>query len=460
MLIRSTPSFDSFVASQPSAQAAHGNGDNASFARLMQQRQQEQDSPKPSPRAPVAATPATAYDHAPRPTVARSEAKAPATRQAEGDSEAKSTQAAGDTRQATSRKAEGSKLDRRARADAPKTDEASTTDPVASQDKDAGATPPASTSTADLFAQFPGLAPKQAPIAEAAEPGGETAEGEAGTAVAGGTANPFTARTPLGAAEPGSIALPTKDLPVPGPQPVHPRDAVGSRAPQDQSPISLAPVADSSARADKPGIVPGGNDLPALLQQQQQAAMLAESPAKAEKTSSTEPIGNLDAVGATAAAGAVGPSTQHVGETPTLQIPTPVHSPEFKEALGVQVSILAKDGIQHAELHLNPTDMGPISVQIATEGTHARVDFGADSAATRQILEAGLPELASALQSAGLTLTGGGVSQHSQGGSQGQEGSQGGSRNSRRTTVGVEAPAALGATPQARSTRGGLDLYA
>src|SRR6185436_20526917 len=80
---------------------------------------------------------------------------------------------------------------------------------------------------------------------------------------------------------------------------------------------------------------------------------------------------------------------------------------------------LAGNGVQRAELHLNPAEMGPVSVQIVVDGAHARVDFGADLAASRQAIENGLPELASALRDAGLTLTGGGVSQHARGQSQG-----------------------------------------
>ena len=93
---------------------------------------------------------------------------------------------------------------------------------------------------------------------------------------------------------------------------------------------------------------------------------------------------------------------------------TPLTAPEVRPGrFAVQVSVLAKDGVQRAELHLNPAEMGPVSVQIVMDGTQARIDFGADSAATRQAIEAGLPELASALRDAGFTLAGGGVSQHS-----------------------------------------------
>jgi flagellar hook-length control protein FliK len=96
-----------------------------------------------------------------------------------------------------------------------------------------------------------------------------------------------------------------------------------------------------------------------------------------------------------------------------VDLPTPLHAPEFPHALGAQLTVLAHGGVEHAELHLNPAEMGPVSVQIVMDGTLARIDFGADTAATRQAIEASLPELASALRDAGLTLSGGGVSQHS-----------------------------------------------
>jgi flagellar hook-length control protein FliK len=141
-----------------------------------------------------------------------------------------------------------------------------------------------------------------------------------------------------------------------------------------------------------------------------------------------------------------------------VTVPTPATAPEFREALGAQVSVLTRDGVQHAELHLHPADMGPISVQIALDGTRAQVDFGADSFATRQIIESGLPELAAALRDAGFTLSGGGVSQHS------RERSDGGEASGR-----PGGAASLDGTGEAASpvrrvnvqlARGAVDLYA
>ncbi|TXC65313.1 flagellar hook-length control protein FliK [Piscinibacter aquaticus] len=150
-------------------------------------------------------------------------------------------------------------------------------------------------------------------------------------------------------------------------------------------------------------------------------------------------------------------------ETALRAVPmaVPLHSPEFAQAFGLEISTLARDGIQQAELHLNPAEMGPVSVQIALDGDKARIDFGAQAAATRAVIEASLPELAAALRDAGLTLAGGGVSQHAGARDDGRREGRGDSApfGSRER---AEAVAATPARPPLRSRAGpgGVDLYA
>ena len=91
------------------------------------------------------------------------------------------------------------------------------------------------------------------------------------------------------------------------------------------------------------------------------------------------------------------------------ELQAPVGSNEFAPALGSQLSVMVRDGIEHAQLKLNPAEMGPIEVRISLDGTQAQVDFSAAHAATRQALQDAVPALASALRENGLTLTGGGV---------------------------------------------------
>lgn len=188
------------------------------------------------------------------------------------------------------------------------------------------------------------------------------------------------------------------------------------------------------------------------------AAALAEHGAAEHRPTDAVAAGGPDPV-ALAAGLQTAPAERRaeVAAALPLSIAAPPGTSEFREALGVQVSVLAKDGVERAELHLNPADMGPVSVHIVMDGTQARVDFGADVAATRHAIEAGLPELAAALRDAGFTLAGGGVSDQSRG--RGDEpAKRGDGRSGDAATPAVDAAAAA---PVRRTvTLGGLDLYA
>ena len=87
-----------------------------------------------------------------------------------------------------------------------------------------------------------------------------------------------------------------------------------------------------------------------------------------------------------------------------------IDEPGFGAALGSQVSLWVRDGVQEARLQLHPAELGPVIVQIALEGQAAHVDFTAAVAATRESIEQSLPALAAALRESGFTLAGGGVS--------------------------------------------------
>ncbi|MFG6456714.1 flagellar hook-length control protein FliK [Roseateles sp. BYS96W] len=101
------------------------------------------------------------------------------------------------------------------------------------------------------------------------------------------------------------------------------------------------------------------------------------------------------------------PATHHAA------VHTDLHDGGFGSELGTRISLMAVDGVQQAELQLNPADMGPVAVQITVDGSQAQVSFHAAQAETRQALEQSLPDLAAALQGQGLTLSGGGVFQQS-----------------------------------------------
>ncbi len=145
----------------------------------------------------------------------------------------------------------------------------------------------------------------------------------------------------------------------------------------------------------------------------------------------------------------------------TLQaeVKAPVGSNEFAPVLGSQLSVMVRDGIDHAQLKLNPAAMGPIEVRISLDGTQAQVDFSAAHAATRQALQDAVPALASALRENGLTLTGGGVFEQAreQRGDARQDSPRAPAGGGRTALDSAAAPLPASRAPRAR---GVVDLYA
>ena len=150
-------------------------------------------------------------------------------------------------------------------------------------------------------------------------------------------------------------------------------------------------------------------------------------------------------------------------ETPVLtaNVPAPIDSPAFAPSLATQVRWWASDGVQQAQLQLNPAEMGPVTVRIVVlDGREARIDFSADLAATRSAIEAALPVLAAALDDGGLKLTGGGVHD----GSAQQRPAWHAHSVTHRTTPSSAAPgddpAATAASARNTAGRGMVDLVA
>ncbi len=203
-------------------------------------------------------------------------------------------------------------------------------------------------------------------------------------------------------------------------------------------PIAAAPAAAASADDNAPlqaGSAIGGANAPKALAQDDAAAralaQLAAAPATADKSAAI-----ATAAGAELQAAASEPRTQTPdlqsaplpttlqsapaaattttfkaadAPPPTAMLPATIDNPAFAPSLATQVRWWASDGVQQAQLLLNPAEMGPVAVKILLDGREARIDFSADLAATRGAIEAALPVLAAALDDGGLKLTGGGV---------------------------------------------------
>ena len=148
-----------------------------------------------------------------------------------------------------------------------------------------------------------------------------------------------------------------------------------------------------------------------------------------------------------------------------------VNSPEFPQALadrvGMWVNAVGEDGTMSAELHLNPAEMGPISVKISLDGQSAQVDFAAANLETRRAIEASLQMLSASLDEAGLKLGGSGVSDQSPqqqfnqaSGQPGGASAWGGGSPGLDSSGGEPHEGRMAAAAAQAGRRGGLDLYA
>jgi len=271
-------------------------------------------------------------------------------------------------------------------------------------DDEEGAAPP----PVDLSALLPGWPPSP-PVTAAAAPGADVALEAVAAGAGSRAAKP--ALDPAAALPDAAAALPNE---------LAPHEANGVARPEAAWPADAANAADLPSTTRKAVDPAAPLSMPAF-------AAPAGTPANAA------------------------PSTP--AATFQAHLAAAVDTPAFAPSLGATLSLLARDGVQQAQLSLHPAELGPVAVQIAVDGTQARVDFHAAHAATRAALEAALPDLAAALRDSGLTLAGGGVFDQSP--KRQAEQAQHGRR---------EGPAKdeqiIKHTPQLSRPRGVVDLYA
>jgi hypothetical protein len=213
-----------------------------------------------------------------------------------------------------------------------------------------------------------------------------------------------------------------------------------------------------------PGDRPGGETT--TLQVLNAPAELAVAPTTTPQADATQAL-----LGVAAAEGRRADAPQGIaphaspvmppGALAQATIDAPLGSPAFDSALGARIAVFARDGIEQARLNVHPAELGPISVQLALDGTKVRVDMTADVGTTRQALEQSLPALASALRDAGLTLTGGGVFQQWNQGRDdpGASAQQAGGGRLGEPALDAAAAVAVAAVP-IRRREGLIDLFA
>ena len=184
------------------------------------------------------------------------------------------------------------------------------------------------------------------------------------------------------------------------------------------TPISATLADDATPRAAVPLETPPPRSAESPNDSAATTAALSSAQLQAAASEKRDTAHDLTAAGTPAAAGLAftAPSTTATTAAktaeptlPTATVQAPIGTPTFAPSLATQVRWWATDGVQQAQLMLNPAEMGPVAVRIVLDGREARIDFSADLATTRSAIEGALPALAAALDDSGLKLSGGGV---------------------------------------------------
>jgi len=97
----------------------------------------------------------------------------------------------------------------------------------------------------------------------------------------------------------------------------------------------------------------------------------------------------------------------------TFSINTPVQTPQWSQSLGQSVQWMVNQNMQHAEIKLNPPDLGLLDIRVTVNNDQASVTFVAPNAAVREALESAMPKLREMLEESGVSLADVNVSEHS-----------------------------------------------
>lgn len=87
---------------------------------------------------------------------------------------------------------------------------------------------------------------------------------------------------------------------------------------------------------------------------------------------------------------------------PVLQ--APIGSTPWQQELGLQLVQLTQRGGRQVELHLNPRDLGPLTISLTLDHQDAQAQFFAAHAVVRDAVQQAIPELRAALAGQGIAL--------------------------------------------------------
>lgn len=86
-------------------------------------------------------------------------------------------------------------------------------------------------------------------------------------------------------------------------------------------------------------------------------------------------------------------------------INTPVRHPQWGQALGQKIVVMANNQIQEAKIMLNPEKLGPVQIKLSMDkDQQLHVSMYAQQAVTREAMESALPKLKEMLDQAGINF--------------------------------------------------------
>jgi len=100
-------------------------------------------------------------------------------------------------------------------------------------------------------------------------------------------------------------------------------------------------------------------------------------------------------------------NSERVNSTPMsqqLKMNIPVSSPEWGTEFGKRIQMLMKNNIQHAEIRMDPPELGRIQVRINMSQDQANISFTALHANVREAIESNMTRLRDMLDESGLQL--------------------------------------------------------
>jgi flagellar hook-length control protein FliK len=92
------------------------------------------------------------------------------------------------------------------------------------------------------------------------------------------------------------------------------------------------------------------------------------------------------------------------------QITQSIRSNEWDQALGNKIIWMTQDGIQTAQLDLNPPDLGPLQIVLNISDAYIDASFVSSHLEVRNAVEASMPKLKEMMENTGLSLSGFNVS--------------------------------------------------